>query len=451
MADDNDQRLTRNPYARTASKAASGNDPLAELARLIGQTDPFAEFGHKQQPTATQTQQWAPQAGYPDHAQEQYAPASADHDATTQQAGYRHDQYAAAEYDSGGYYQDDVPGAQAPHDYDDVQPPRRRTAMLAIAAIVMLAVVGTAGAYGYRALFGSAGSSPPPVIKADTTPTKVVPSAKAEASSNKLIYDRVGDRNTASQEKIVSREEKPVDIKDTKPAQVGLFPSAVGNANASVTPVSASPLDQPKKVHTIAIRPDQSADAPTTASTGARAQQAPPVAQASAPTPPPAPAKPATAPQRLASSPPTTTADAEDTPSRVAPTRAAAAPRPANAPLSLSPDAARPPAAAPAPAPQPARTASVPRATAGAAPAGQYAVQVSSQRSEAEAQAAFRSLQGKYPSQLGGREPIIRRADLGSKGIYYRAMVGPFANGSEASQLCQSLKSAGGSCLIQKN
>jgi hypothetical protein len=78
-------------------------------------------------------------------------------------------------------------------------------------------------------------------------------------------------------------------------------------------------------------------------------------------------------------------------------------------------------------------------------------VQISSQRSEAEAQAAFRALQGKYPAQLGGRQPLIRRADLGSKGIYYRALVGPFANGSDAVELCQSLKAAGGSCLIQKN
>jgi hypothetical protein len=319
--------------------------------------------------------------------------------------------------------------------------------MLAIAAVVMLAVVGTAGAYGYRALFGSSGSSPPPVIKADTTPTKVVPSAKSEASSSKLIYDRVGDRNNAAQEKIVSREEQPVDIKDAKPAQVNLFPGAVGNANASVTPVSASPFDQPKKIHTIAIRPDQPVDAPATASTasgGAKTPPARPVAQSA----PPPPAKPATPPQRLASAPPSATADAEEAPS-ARPTAPRAAPRSANAPLSLSPNAA--PAPSVARAPQPTRTASIPHATSAAAATGQYAVQVSSQRSEAEAQAAFRSLQSKYPSQLGGREPIIRRADLGSKGIYYRAMVGPFGSSSEASELCQSLKSAGGSCLIQKN
>jgi hypothetical protein len=134
------------------------------------------------------------------------------------------------------------------------------------------------------------------------------------------------------------------------------------------------------------------------------------------------------------------------------PRQAAARPAPSrNAPLSLVPDA---PAASPPPQAAPARTASVPRA-AQPEPAGngngQYAVQVSSQRSEADAQAAFRALQAKYPSQLGSRTPLIRRADLGAKGVYYRAMVGPFASGSEASELCQSLKSAGGQCIIQKN
>ncbi len=74
-------------------------------------------------------------------------------------------------------------------------------------------------------------------------------------------------------------------------------------------------------------------------------------------------------------------------------------------------------------------------------------MQVSSQRSEAEAQAAFRSLQAKFPDQLGGRQPQIHKADLGTKGTYYRAMVGPFANANEAGELCSNLKAAGGQCL----
>src|SRR5271169_5832992 len=48
MADDQNQRTYRSnepPVRRAPTPSASASDPLAELARLIGQTDPFAEFG----------------------------------------------------------------------------------------------------------------------------------------------------------------------------------------------------------------------------------------------------------------------------------------------------------------------------------------------------------------------------------------------------------------------
>jgi len=70
---------------------------------------------------------------------------------------------------------------------------------------------------------------------------------------------------------------------------------------------------------------------------------------------------------------------------------------------------------------------------------------------ESAAQAAFRALQAKYPNQLRGRQATIRRADLGAGGIYYRALVGPFASAEKASELCRGLKAAGGDCIIQKN
>ena len=89
--------------------------------------------------------------------------------------------------------------------------------------------------------------------------------------------------------------------------------------------------------------------------------------------------------------------------------------------------------------------------TAPVATGGGYTVQVSSQRSEEEAQSTFRDLQAKYPNVLGGRAPIIRRADLGAKGIFFRTMVGPFASADEATELCSNLKAAGGACLVQKN
>jgi hypothetical protein len=42
---------------------------------------------------------------------------------------------------------------------------------------------------------------------------------------------------------------------------------------------------------------------------------------------------------------------------------------------------------------------------------GTYAVQVTSERSAAEADTSFRALRAKFPNQLGGREPIVRRTD----------------------------------------
>src|SRR5258705_454881 len=133
----------------------------------------------------------------------------------------------------------------------------------------------------------------------------------------------------------------------------------------------------------------------------------------------------------------------------------------ANAPVALTPQSGSPPAAAPAdtraarvaatnPTPDqaaPAAGASAP----GASASGGYLVQVSSQRNEADAQASFRALQGKFPAVLGSREPVIKRADLGGKGVYYRAMVGPFGSSDGATQLCGSLKTARRQCGIQRN
>jgi hypothetical protein len=154
---------------------------------------------------------------------------------------------------------------------------------------------------------------------------------------------------------------------------------------------------------------------------------------------------------------------------------AAAAPQapapPARAPAPSRPVASRPLAAAPVqggnaplsivpsqgdtPPPARTRTAAVARSPATAEPApsagGGYSVQVSSQRSEAEAQAAYRGLQSKYPSQLGGHTPTVRQVNLGDKGVFYRTLVGPYASMDQAAQMCSSLKAAGGSCIVQRN
>ena len=482
MADDHNQRPYRGNEtpSRGPSAAASGSDPLAELARLIGQNDPFSEFGrdagrrtpsapaapaqHTAPPPPT-----APVYGSADFGRQPYGSAPLSGGAelyhVDQTPGqpvpeYEVPGYGAPGYDASGfpvsaggaYEQDPFPADIQPRGmdddyYDDVPPNRRRIGILAIAGVFALAVVGTAGAFGYRAIFGSSTvSGPPPVIKAEAAPSKIVPAASKDSPASK-ISERINDR--AQGEKLVSREEQPVSVTTTG----NVFPPQ--GQNAATMPGIGPPLgsgvvgSDPKRIRTISIKPDQPAEAlpapqvePAQPRVVSTARQAP----VPSPAPAPAPARSNNPPQSIAEA----VAEPEPTPRapapRAAPPPRAEAPAPANAPLSLNPNASPPARSA---APQ--RTAAAAAPAAVAASAGNYAVQVSAQRSEEEAQAAFRTLQGKFPGQLGNRQSFIKRVDLGEKGIYFRAMVGPFADSGQASSLCSSLKAAGGSCLVQKN
>lgn len=442
MADEHSQRAYRSSEtiarAGQAKPAASGSDPLAELARLIGQSDPFGDFNRQaaqrtpaapEPPPATagyhaappsQPQTYEPQ--YFDHAQGTAAQA---YDAAGHAAHDPYDQQSVPAFLAGGSYDPNNPPYSAGEEdfYDDVAPSKRRSAILIVAGIFGLAIIGTAGAFGYRAIFGTSQTSgPPPVIKAETTPSKVVPAAATkDAQSNKMITDRVGG---AQGEKLVSREETPV----ANP------PVVAGNApnSQSAAPVQGSGVvsAEPKKVRTISIRPDDQA--------GANTAEVAPVAASTAPAAAPlalVPDQPTrqVQTQRIPATPPTPTAS---------PPPPAAAPQPTNAPLSLNPNVAPQRAAA-----APVRTASAPAAAHGT----QFGVQVSSQRSEAEAQAAYKAMEAKYGSVLNGQPHFVYRIDLGAKGTYYRAMVGPFASGDQASQVCSRLKAAGGQCFIQRN
>lgn len=483
MADDFTQRPVRSnepPPRGGPVKPGSGSDPLAELARLIGQNDPFAEYGREGSrrpapppppasdraiqtagaglaPPAMAPRARAPMPPLPPipNAQDFATPNYGRQPFGSAPMGVGADRYHD-EHDAPGYpaapspgYEDDAHdsnraqfGPEEDDFYEDGHRPRRRLGVMVVAGIFALAVIGTAGAFGYRALFGASGASgPPPVIKAETAPSKIVPASSKDPQSSKLITDRVNDRGQS--EKLVSREEQPVEIRDKA---AGVVYPAGQDSSQSAGPSLGSGIvgTEPKRVRTIAIHPDQ-----PVASDGASAAAPPPAPARVAAT---APARPVAPPHQVVSNPRPAT-DPEPAPApRQPPVRQAAAPAPSNAPLSLNPNAApaRAPARVAAPAVQTAAVApTAPAAASGGT--GSFAVQVSSQRSEAEAQAAFRALQGKFPAQLGGKQPLIHQVDLGDKGVYYRAMVGPFANGGEAVALCSSLKAAGGQCIVQKN
>lgn len=102
---------------------------------------------------------------------------------------------------------------------------------------------------------------------------------------------------------------------------------------------------------------------------------------------------------------------------------------------------------------KPTETASKPSAPAkivDAKPnAPRYMVQVAATRSRALARSTFGDMQKKYSELLNGRDPLILRIDLGSKGIFYRVNIGGFSSRDDANTFCASLKKAGQDCLVK--
>lgn len=77
-----------------------------------------------------------------------------------------------------------------------------------------------------------------------------------------------------------------------------------------------------------------------------------------------------------------------------------------------------------------------------------WMVQLTSQRSEAQAKDAFSGLKQQYAGILGNASPAIARADLGNRGIFYRVRVVAGSRG-EADRMCGALKAQGGDCFVQ--
>jgi cell division protein FtsN len=448
------------------ASARGEGDPLAELARLIGQTDPFGATGRSNQQaprrTSAEPDMGTPPAGpppwmqrvnrqelpqqdaepdYPNsvHPLQRYAQARAAPESDYETPSYadepdldpsRYDDALYGQIDAGEQhsqrdqaYADEPYGYQDGYDDNSEDQPKRRGGMVTVAVVLALAVLGTGAAFAYRTFMGSPRSGEPPIIRADTSPTRVVP---APTDGTPKLPDRLvsGDGT----EKIVPREEAPVDV-NAKAGPRVVFPPLNQNGNppsaASVAPASGMtnggtgtlPNSEPRKIRTLTVHGDQpdGAAQPTSSAPGA-----------------PKPGQTA-----RTAAPPT---------QRTALTSANAS----AAPLALVPPDS-PPAD---PRTRVANTGPVqpaPSAPATSSATGSYLVQVSSQRNEADAQASYRALQGKFPAVLGSHAPVIKRADLGDKGVYYRAMVGPFGTSEEASQLCGSLKSAGGQCVVQRN
>lgn len=195
---------------------------------------------------------------------------------------------------------------------------------------------------------------------------------------------------------------------------------------------------------------DDNADA-----TPAPAQASPPAAA-----PPPAALKPAPAepsPKQMAAEPQKPAA-AKPAPA-AKPTTASAPPKSVAALIqqanSEPPKPAAKAPAKPAAPPTPAAATGAPRALGGqmaaAAPAaaasGAYVLQIGSYKSQADAEAAWKSYKTRHAGLLSGYSDNIQQADLGEKGTWYRLRIGGFSDKEVATALCDRLKADGGACI----
>ncbi|SFU82176.1 Sporulation related domain-containing protein [Methylobacterium sp. 174MFSha1.1] len=438
----------RQPAPTRQGHPGARPDPLAELARIVGQDDPFrALLEAKEAKEATRAAE--PPRGRVEPVMPSYGEAplpesglsatrseptlGAPMPAHTPASAFN--QYLAAverETDS-----EPAPAAPEPETNPEPRPRgRRRIALVGTALGIVAASIG--GALTWKA-FHHSRSGAPILVVADQTPLKVAPQNAGGVEipdQNKQIYERTATAPAKDgQIRIVNREEQPLDVKQAAR-------SLAAEAGASATPAApgnalTESLGEPRRVRTVSVRPEPSpAEAQRAAQAAAQAQAA----------------------QGPAASPiPTMTLPSEATGSTPAPITPRGPRTIATAPVSRTPVAEAPaetPVAEPrqkpvqrvASAEAPTTTQAVPTPQA---PVGGFSVQLSVRATEKEAEVAFRQAQERYGAVLGGQSPLIRQAEVNGKSIY-RVRVGPMAKDS-ADSLCGKLKAAGAACFVAKN
>jgi hypothetical protein len=285
----NDQRRYGSDYdrSRNTSAAHGGEDPLAELERLVQQSEANAALGRGAAPAAR-----GPDPHFGDHqhhdprgyeprvqpraadpraqAPQQHAPSEPDFFQGDDPRGHQPaDEFDYPETDE-EYYARLAQYGEAEHQvYEEPEadlPARRRGGMFTVLAVLAVVVLGGLAALAYN-LIGGGGSNTassngaPPVIEATRDPVKSTPEGSGNElpNQNKQIYDRVGSAPEGSSN-VVGGAEEP-----------GERPVGTGNETATTNfgvPVNGAepvPLDGGmRRVRTISIRPDGSV-APATA------------------------------------------------------------------------------------------------------------------------------------------------------------------------------------------
>ena len=450
------------------SGPAPKSDPLAELARIVGQDDPFRGLFRDSpsgQPASGPTAPMAPPPLRPTldpHPSDQgHAPFSREMDVVLhgERAGATSPDLDPNEdlFDPVADAYGSLDGALDHDRYEPLPPPRSRKTLAMAGTLVVTAALGTAGWLAWRDSGAMRASGPPPVIRADNAPLKVAPENPGGMEipdQNKQIYERGAQDG---QTRVVDRQEQPIDVREAARSLPG--GAEPGARSGRPNPV-ASALGEPRRVRTVSVRPDGTL---TNAPPSAVPEPAPPLPANSLPPPVPVATIPITAAGTVATRAPA----APPTPAGPAPAPAPAPTASAStgspAPISVLPprrpkfevrseiapaDQTGLPLSASRPAQRVASASPEEDGVATSAGAGRFAVQLGVRGSEQEARAAFAQYVSKYP-ELSGHAPAIVRAEVAGKTVY-RVRVGNLSR-DEANTLCTGLKSSGGQCFVAQN
>jgi len=375
--------------------------------------------------------------------------------------------------------------------YEDFDDGRSKTPFVIIGALLAIAIVGGGLAFAYKSGFQGIGSDGVPIVVAATETNKVEPKDPGGMEipfQESMIFDRINGSDVEKDANLpqnTTQNAAPLTIGDlaaqvtggAPDQQIALGDTPTSNGETLLSPAALTGGGNQAALPKPLLPPG--ADAPA-------ALQAPSNA---------APGAPALSPRKVETftitpdgkivsqvvdAPPapgeTTTALAvPNLPSVLEPIN----PAPANGTAALLPTPPQPQGAGqaiapslpgggtsalvPSPQPKPRPTtrdlaavqnATQPRATQTTSSepglAGKFAVQVASNQRQADSLAIFADLKRRYPDLVGNFRPLIQRADLGSRGIFFRLRIGPLASKADANRLCGSLRNAGlPGCIVR--
>ena len=234
-------------------RAQAADDQFAELARLISQGVPMNRSGRSPDRTSPAAEEQDSNGAQDEVLRE---PNDDPHPALEESRAWpdvRDSRYRDDKYENEPHDDDHA------HDDEYYEEPNtgRRGGFVLVAVIFGLAVLGTAGVFAYRAMFGGPMlPTLPPIIKAEVDPNKIIPSHANSRANNSRQPD--AGNGAGSGEPVVSREERmappslatvPVSPDPRLPSSPGAavsFPAAPAPAtNLASSPQSATTTPLP--------------------------------------------------------------------------------------------------------------------------------------------------------------------------------------------------------------